>query len=54
VIIRDLFLRWVDREPTATELSTWRTQLASTTTDGEVALIRFLAGSSAYFTRPDA
>ena len=54
VVIRDLFLRWVDREPTPTELSTWLPQLGSSTVDGETALIRFLAGSGAYFTRPDA
>ena len=54
VVIRDHFLRWVDREPTPTELSTWLPQLGSSTVDGETALIRFLAGSRAYFTRPDA
>ena len=54
VVIRDLFLRWVDREPTPTEVSTWLAQLGSSTVDGEAALIRSLAGSSAYFTRPDA
>jgi hypothetical protein len=53
VIVRDLFLRWIDRLPTTTELTTWRGRLGSSTADGEVALIRFLAGSSTYFTRPD-
>lgn len=54
VVIRDLFLRWVDREPTSAEISGWQPQLGSSSTDGELALIRFLAGSTAYFTRPDA
>lgn len=54
VIVRDLFLRWVDREPTGSEMTTWRNQLSSTTNDGEVALIRFLAASRAYFNAPDA
>jgi Ca2+-binding RTX toxin-like protein len=54
VVIRDLFLRWVDREPTSGEISTWNTQLGSSSSDGELALIRFLAGSAAYYNRPDA
>ncbi|HEX7135047.1 MAG TPA: DUF4214 domain-containing protein [Iamia sp.] len=53
VVIRDLFLRWVDREPTSAEISTWTTQLGSSTTDGELALVRFLAASQAYYVRPD-
>jgi hypothetical protein len=53
VVIRDLFLRWVDREPTSSEASTWSSQLGSSTTDGELALIRFLGASGGYFTRPD-
>ncbi|HEV7720045.1 MAG TPA: DUF4214 domain-containing protein, partial [Iamia sp.] len=54
VVIRDLFLRWADREPTTPEIDSWNTQLGSSTTDGEVALIRFLAASTAYYSRPDA
>ena len=54
VVIRDLFVRWADREPTSGEISTWSPQLASSSTDGELALIRFLAASAAYFDRPDA
>lgn len=54
VVIRDLFSRWAGREPTGPELSTWSTQLGSSSTDGEVALIRFLAAGADYFNRPDA
>ncbi|HEX7135049.1 MAG TPA: DUF4214 domain-containing protein, partial [Iamia sp.] len=54
VVIRDQFLRFADREPTNAEIATWTTALASSTTDGEVALVRFLTASGAYFTRPDA
>lgn len=54
VVIRDQFLRFADREPTTTEISTWSTALSSSTTDGEVALIRMLAASGAYYNRPDA
>ncbi|HEX7135048.1 MAG TPA: DUF4214 domain-containing protein [Iamia sp.] len=54
VVIRDLFLRWVLREPTSGELATWTPQMGSSTVEGEVALIRFLAGSATYFSRPDA
>lgn len=53
VVIRDLFLRWADREPTSGEISTWQPQLGSSSTDGELALIRFLAASATYFNRPD-
>ena len=40
--------------PTAGEITTWSPQLASSSTDGELALVRFLAASDAYFSRPDA
>jgi len=51
VVIRDLFLRFAFREPTAGELSTWNTALGSSSTDGEVALVRMLAASTDYFER---
>lgn len=53
VLIEDLFLRWVGRYPTAGEVATWSPQVAATSTDGELALIRFLAGSAEYFNRAD-
>lgn len=54
LVIRDLFVRWLDREPTASEQALWGPLLASSSTDGELALTRFLAGTAAYFDRPDA
>ncbi|HEV7719937.1 MAG TPA: hypothetical protein VGO60_01565, partial [Iamia sp.] len=53
VVIADQFLRFADRAPTRAELTTWNTALSSSTADGEVALIRFLAASGAYDSRPD-
>jgi hypothetical protein len=37
------------------EIDYWaaQIQLGSSSTDGELALVRFLGGSSGYFTRPD-
>jgi len=49
-IVRDQFLRFLDRQPTANELATWTASLDSNA-NGEQALIAFLAGTSAYFQR---
>ncbi|WP_421121589.1 DUF4214 domain-containing protein [Aquihabitans daechungensis] len=48
-IVRDQFLRFLDRQPTASEIDTWTAALD--TLNGEQALVASLAGSSAYFTR---
>ena len=53
VLLRDVFLRWVDREPSRSETSDWLAALSSSTVDGEVALIRFLAESDYYFNSKD-
>ncbi len=48
-IVRDQFLRFLDRQPTQTELDTWVPVLDQT--NGEQALVSFLAASAAYFNR---
>lgn len=53
VVIRDHFLRFADRTPTAAEVGRWSAELASSTTDGELALTRALAASATYHLRPD-
>lgn len=48
-IVRDQFLRFLDRQPTQAELDNWIVALDSA--NGEQALVGSLAGSAAYFTR---
>jgi len=49
-IVRDQFLRFLDRQPTAGEIATWSNALDSSA-NGEQALVSFLAGTPDYFTR---
>jgi hypothetical protein len=53
VIVRDQFLRWVDRNPTSQEQQIWTERMGAATSDGELTLIRSLTASSTYFDRPD-
>ena len=48
-VVKDQFLRFLDRYPTNAESTTWVNNLAGAT--GEQDLIAFLAGSNAYFNR---
>ena len=48
-IVRDQFLRFLDRQPTAGELTQWTAALDGV--NGEQALVSMLAGSAAYFDR---
>lgn len=49
-IVKDQFLRFLDREPNASETSTWMATLLTSPT-GEQDLVAFLAGSSSYYNR---
>ena len=49
-LVREQFLRFLDREPTTSERDAWM-EVVRTQPGGEQALISFLAGSTAYFTR---
>jgi hypothetical protein len=49
-IVRDQFLRFLDRQPTTGEIDTWVKTLGSSTT-GEQDLIVFLAASGSYYDR---
>lgn len=48
-IVRDQFLRFLDRQPTSYELANWTTSLDSV--NGEQALVSALAWSAPYFAR---
>ncbi|MCU1369778.1 MAG: hypothetical protein JWO77_972 [Ilumatobacteraceae bacterium] len=49
-IVRDQFLRFLDRQPTDGEITTWVSTLGSST-QGEQQLIAFLAASNEYYQR---
>jgi hypothetical protein len=49
-LVADQFLRFIDRRPTATEMTTWTSTLQSSS-NGEQQMVAFLVNSSAYFTR---
>lgn len=50
VVVESHFLRFADRYPSSAEMATWDAQLASSSSDGELALIRMLAASGAYYS----
>ncbi|HEX7131459.1 MAG TPA: DUF4214 domain-containing protein, partial [Iamia sp.] len=52
-VIVDRFLAHAGRAPTAAEVETWLPRLGSSSTDGQLALLRSLVASRAAFLRPE-